>query len=246
MLKITDNKRLNEHVYIGIVYIPPENSDYFSDECFNEIENDVNYFMTKSKYVFLLGDTNARTASAKDYNDPVINSHVWGFDADTEGHMNYIMKVSSKGIPITRYSQDKVKNSHGNKLLELCKISNMYICNGRLGNDCYIGKCTSKETSLIDYLLSTSDGMGIIENFTVHDFCPILSDIHCSLLFDIAISDVLYKPTNRIQRPRLWDKEKKSEFINNVNLDHVNDLYLCINTLNHNPIMLCIVNSMIF
>ena len=25
-LKITDNKRVNEHVYIGIVYIPPENS----------------------------------------------------------------------------------------------------------------------------------------------------------------------------------------------------------------------------
>ena len=89
--------------------------------------------MTKSKYVFLLGDTNARTANAKDYNDPVINTHVLGFDADTEGHMNDIMKVSSNGIPITRYSQDKVKNSHGNKLLELCKISNMYIQGRSLG-----------------------------------------------------------------------------------------------------------------
>ena len=101
----------------------------------------------------------------------------------------------------------------------------MYICNGRLGNDCFIGKCTSKETSLIDYPLPTSDGMGIIGNFTVHDFCPILSDIQCCLSFDIAITHVSCKPTNHIQRPRLWDKDKKSEFINNVNLDLVNDSY---------------------
>ena len=53
--------------------------------------------------------------------------------------------------------------------------------------------------------------------------------------FDIAITHVSCKPTNHIQRPRLWDKDKKSEFINNVNLDLVNDLYLCINALNHQP-----------
>ena len=83
--------------------------------------------------------------------------------------------------------------------------------------------------------MSTSDGMGIIEKFSVHDFCPILSDVHCCLSFYIAIAHVLYISTNRIQRPRLWDKDKKSEFINNVNHDHVNDLYLCINALNHQP-----------
>ena len=65
--------------------------------------------MTKSKCVFLLGNTNARTTSAKDYNDLVIKTHVLGFDADTEGHMNDIMKVRSNGIHTTRYSQDKIR-----------------------------------------------------------------------------------------------------------------------------------------
>ena len=72
----------------------------------------------------------------------------------------------------------------------------------------------------------------IIGNFTVYNFCPILSDtgLHCCLSFDIAITHVLYRSTNHIQCPRLWDIDKKSEFINNVNLDFVNDkLYLCIN-----------------
>jgi hypothetical protein len=39
--------------------------------------------------------------------------------------------------------------AHGNKLLNMCINDNMYIANGRVGNEINIGKVTSKESSTV-------------------------------------------------------------------------------------------------
>jgi hypothetical protein len=39
--------------------------------------------------------------------------------------------------------------AHGNKLLNMCINDNMYIANGRVGNEKNIGKVTSKESSTV-------------------------------------------------------------------------------------------------
>ena len=54
-------------------------------------------------------------------------------------------------------SQDLHINSHGRKLLELCKSANMRIVNGRLHDDKHIGSytfCNSVGASVIDYLMA--------------------------------------------------------------------------------------------
>ena len=54
-------------MFLGCVYIPPENTRYASESCFTEIGNDIIYFSQKSKFVALVGDFNARTAKLSDY-----------------------------------------------------------------------------------------------------------------------------------------------------------------------------------
>ena len=49
-----------EHVYVCGAYIPPENSEYFSPEIFEELEEDIIEFRSKG-FVMLLGDLNSQT-----------------------------------------------------------------------------------------------------------------------------------------------------------------------------------------
>ena len=48
---------------------------------------------------------------------------------------------------------DKRKNNFGNVLLEFCKCNNMFICNGRVDQDKGHGKLTSKNASVVDYVI---------------------------------------------------------------------------------------------
>ena len=41
--------------------------------------------------------------------------------------------------------------------------------------------------SVIDYLIANINSLVRINNFIVHDFCPLLSDVHCALSFSINI-----------------------------------------------------------
>ena len=40
-IHIKHYQNLSESIYVGIIYIPPVNSEYFTEDCFNEIETEV-------------------------------------------------------------------------------------------------------------------------------------------------------------------------------------------------------------
>ena len=46
-------------------------------------------------------------------------------------------------VEIVRKSMDNRKNNFGNRLLELCRCNNIFICNGRIGDAKGLGKFTS-------------------------------------------------------------------------------------------------------
>ena len=52
-----------------------------------------------------------------------------------------------------RISQDKHTNNNGFKLIEICINNDLFILNGRFGNDKTIGKLTFRRQSLIDYTI---------------------------------------------------------------------------------------------
>lgn len=75
-------------------------------------------------------------------------------------------KLLFHNIPLERVSEDKGKcNSHGSKLLSMCKNNNVFICNGRAGDDKGVGRVTSNQTSLIDYLILSPDLFPFVPKF---------------------------------------------------------------------------------
>ena len=80
-------------------------------------------------------------------------------------------------------------NNYGRRLLKLCKSTGILIAYGRCGKDIYIGKHTCKDISLLDYLLLSQHSFSDIKCFEVHDFDPILVDVHSCLTADVSIKD---------------------------------------------------------
>ena len=55
---------------MGCVYIPPENSLYWSIKAFLDIENELVNFIEKDMKCALVGDFNAKTAVLEDFSEP--------------------------------------------------------------------------------------------------------------------------------------------------------------------------------
>lgn len=68
--------------------------------------------------------------------------------------MNSINALYELGIPIKRSSKDISNiNNYGHKLLEFCKNLDLYIVNGRISNNQFVGAVTTSKNTLIDYAI---------------------------------------------------------------------------------------------
>jgi hypothetical protein len=81
---------------------------------------------------------------------------------------------------MNRKSMDKRKNNFVNVLLVFCKCNNMFICNGRVDQDKGHGQLTSKNASVIDYVICSTDFLKFVQ-----DFSTLFSDIHTPLSLTI-------------------------------------------------------------
>ena len=54
---------------LGVVYIPPENSNYYNEDEFLILENEILSFSSENKFVLLSGDFNAKTGQLRDYTE---------------------------------------------------------------------------------------------------------------------------------------------------------------------------------
>jgi hypothetical protein len=82
----------------------------------------------------IFGDFNARTGFLSDFVDfdkYVINEN---FDAITMQHI-VMNNLDEFGFPVERFSFDSKCNNYGQRLIQLCKSANIFIGNGRCGND---------------------------------------------------------------------------------------------------------------
>ncbi|CAC5372884.1 unnamed protein product [Mytilus coruscus] len=146
---------LDENIVFGIVYIPPVNTNYTSEEAFSEIDIEFQRFSQNSKYIVLLGDFNSRTANLPDFYeessvDEFIVQHFTDQFDYTDVHI-----LDNLNISRVRNTPDDVVNGFGRKLLEFCKSNKVFILNGRVGQDVN-AKPTSRNNSVIDYVICTS------------------------------------------------------------------------------------------
>ncbi|CAG2187369.1 unnamed protein product [Mytilus edulis] len=198
---------------------------YSSKDAFDEIETELITLKDQSTATALLGDFNARSGSLCDYIIPDDElSKILNYDGIDEidrclYDYHYLCLYN---VPLQRSSEDKGRiNVYDNKLLQLCKNNCLYIANGRIGNDTNIGKVTSKETSLVDYLIVSGDLFPYITEFEVIDFDSLFSDIHCRLQFNLSSmlpDDLLHKnnspnvPSKHIR----WIGDKRDQFVDSV------------------------------
>ena len=59
----------DEDVYFGAVYVPPDNTKFYSREIYALFYEELEQFTTNNKHVILSGDFNARTGDLPDITD---------------------------------------------------------------------------------------------------------------------------------------------------------------------------------
>lgn len=215
--------KLDQHIIFGIVYVPPTQSRFLNEDEFELFQNEITSMCSKFEYVYISGDINAQTGDLADYTqaDDFLCRH-FDFDDQTKQFYDQKSALETLGIQIHRKSSDKKKNNNGFKLVELCKNNNLTILNGRFGKDQDVGKPTFRGISVIDYIISSLNGLTLLSDFEVIETDRLFSDGHALLSFEINTkgSNVYTKTTqtNFTQRPK-WDENKAHTFKQNIDME---------------------------
>ena len=93
-------------------------------------------------------------------------------------------------------------NNNDRKLIELCKIYDLKIVNGRVGRDKHIGNYTcytSRGKSTIDYALVSIDVFSSIDDFYIDVLDKCMSDVHCPICLTISCNKTV---SNEIEYTR--------------------------------------------
>ncbi|MEW8548328.1 MAG: hypothetical protein AB2693_32900, partial [Candidatus Thiodiazotropha sp.] len=131
------------------------------------------------------------------------------------------------GIQIDRVSSDKKKNNNGYRLLNICKNNNLTILNGRFGHDQNVGKSTFRGISVLDYVISSTRGLRLLNDFEISELDRLYSDGHAFLSFSINISfkEHLHKNVQQQTRKRpLWNVRESHIFEQNIDTEKVQAL----------------------
>ena len=220
----------NGDVYLGISYIPPDGSPYYIPETFSQLHNEISGKLSvdSNNSVFIIGDLNARTGVMPDFiTTNSVDQDI--FPNDMIDFMNDVDKLKLAGISLERASQDKGKpNSHGYKLIDLCKNNNLYIVNGRAGQDKGVGK----GVSLVDYAVASANIFPSIIDFEIRDFEPLFSDIHSPVIVTLdSNTTVLSDQTpssveDTSPHPRKWNRTLATEYVDSVDKDVIQSIEL--------------------
>ena len=209
--------QLDRDVYLGSVYVYPENSLCTEEDQFQIIQQAV-CELPPDIDPYLFGDFNSRIKQMLDY----IIDEIHGSDgplSDLVDNNPYgqtsVYSYLSKINRLQRKTLDnRHKNKFANNLRDLCVTSNMFILNGRFGDNDH-GFHTRIDTtglSLVDYVLCTPNSHAIIKNFYVGDKLPESDHLPLQLVLKTgkSMDKILVQGTNPSWSPiykYIWRKE---------------------------------------
>lgn len=209
----------------GLVYQPPESSRFYSADEAGNLDLEITSMCIEHKYVYILGDLNGRISNIDEFihYDEFIAKH-FEFDSELTEHFNKYTYLERYNMSVKRTSMDKKTNNIGHKLLELCKLNNLFVLNGRSGTDTGKGVYTFKQCSVIDYVISSFDGLKYVSNFDITELDPLFTDGHSCLSFTLNFK-VAHKPVTAPKTPAhgpRWRQNKSQAFVDNINIDSIN------------------------
>ena len=196
---------------LGFFYCSPEKKDSnFFEPVNEEIEKHSN---RGSTYIF--GDFNARTKNvceniARDKTDESLG-----------------IEVEMINIPTTRNSQDlKTINKRGHDFLDICRVNDLTIANGRVLGDLY-GRYTCHQkrgSSVVDYLIAPHKALENVKQFKVGEYTPLLSD-HTPIMATIGLDrnlsceEAKEIEMNDLPKRKHWEEEHIASFREKLNSD---------------------------
>ena len=207
----------DEDIFLGTYYVSPpniktnpKNVDFFTD-----INEEINMFKRKG-VVLVQGDLNARTGNEKDF-----------IAYDKYDKKLGVENLNNQNI---RNSQDLNINARGKELIDVCKINDFLIMNGRKIGDLF-GKYTSHQwngSSVVDYFLAPNAFSQKILNFSVGKFIPWISD-HCPIHTTFILHRLKVRTNTSNNEltditPRcIWDEKAKEKYIAGLKSEETND-----------------------
>ena len=159
--------------------------------------------------MLLQGDLNDRTG-----ND---NEYIIVDKTDSE------MGIENLENQRQRNSEDKTKNARGNELLDICKVNDILILNGRTTGDIF-GNYTCHNwngSSVVDYFLAQNHFCDRITHFSVGEYIPWLSD-HCIIKTTLSLKGKSTKCLSKkldetVLHPGfVWNEHSKKTYENNL------------------------------
>ena len=230
--------KLDKDFIFGVLYVPPAQSKFLNDEELSVLEIEIVSMCSNFDNVFLTDDINARTGNLDDFIFvDIFLADTFEFDNETLSYFNKADSLIQYGMKLRRSSQDTVVNANGQKFIEMCRGNNIFIANGRIGEDKDVGQFTYRGTSLIDYTLATVEALKLISKFSIIETDPIFSDGHSIIAWSIDITPPQKYHFNKIidEKPRInWKDDKANAFVANIDKMSVEKLLSDINVMEVN------------
>ena len=236
-----DKSSLGTHkdLIITSVYIPPSHARYGNVLHFEEIDNFLLNYYHDDYFHLLSGDFNAHTGAMSDVAQRNADNNRYTPDDDTAQHIDF----DSLELPERRANEDTThdRSTYGKKLVEVCRNNYIMIYNGRLGEDRGIGKATTTYGTTIDYVIGSWQLTSFVMQFSVLDFDPLCSDVHCGLHTQLKFGTVVKSNMAMddrnggkeicLKQPGRWKDEKKDNYLNNIDESKINSLILTMDEL---------------
>ena len=205
----------SNNLRICALYIPPQESKYYSDEIFQDLVDDIIDFSPGNEDLMIIGDFNARTNCLPDHLPATNHTN----DDNTVIH--------NLGHFIKRYNCDNGNpNKHGRNMINLCRSTNLRILNGRKFGDT-VGNLTCfshNGASCVDYALASQSLFDKISLFYVSEQSP-LSD-HCQITAHLPNKKIVNDTQVKYEwiqpnKKYVWNVESPAKFYNVLNSEKI-------------------------
>ena len=203
-------KNLPKNLIICIAYIHDVTSKYFTPSIFDELAKGILTHCEDDTPILITGDLNARTGTLDEiFVDPIPDE------------LNcFIEANNSTNSTKSRQNADNVINSHGKKIIDICRTYNLKILNGRMDGDPY-GNFTYYDASLgastVDYSICNQSFYNYINNFMtlpqneLSDHCKIVTVVNGLLEADSTSNDSY--EWKQLEKTYAWNDDFKDRFI---------------------------------
>ena len=177
-VKVKNGNKKGQELYLGTYYVSPDNKNNKKCDFLRNINEEIAHYNKKGQ-VMIQGDLNGRTGEELDFVEADKFDSDLGLD-----NMNFENQRP-------RNSEDRTKNKRGEEILDLCKMNDLMILNGRCTGDIF-GKFTCHNwngSSVVDYCIVPYEYFDSIVSFSVGEYIPWLSD-HCMIITSLKLGDI--------------------------------------------------------